>query len=62
MSGIPIGRLDSGAEHESEIPLCFVGCGQFRIHAEARTISATVRNATVGSATLQVAVREDNSR
>ncbi|KAH9996824.1 transport protein Trs120 or TRAPPC9 TRAPP II complex subunit-domain-containing protein [Russula vinacea] len=31
-SGMPIGRLESGAERELETPLCFVACGRFRVH------------------------------
>ena len=61
-SGIPIGRLESGAERELETPLCFVACGRFRVHVEARSISATTREARVGSATLKATVREDNPR
>lgn len=61
-SGMPIGRLEPGAERELETPLCFVACGRFRVHVEARAISATARDAKVGSATLKAAVREDNPR
>ena len=59
-SGIPIGRLESGAERELETPLCFVSCGRFRVHVEVRAISATARKVRVGSATLKAAVREDD--
>jgi hypothetical protein len=61
-SGLPIGRLESGAERELETPLCFVACGRFRVHVEARAISATARDAKVGVATLKATVREDNPR
>ena len=59
-SGTPVGRLESGAERELETPLCFVACGQFHVHVAARAISAAVREAMVGSATLKAVVREDN--
>jgi hypothetical protein len=61
-SGIPIGRIDSGAERELEMPLCFVACGRFRVHVEVRAISAAARDAKVGSAVLKASVREDNPR
>jgi hypothetical protein len=59
-SGIPVGRLEPGAERELETTLCFVACGRFHIHVAARAISTSAREATVGSATLKIAVREDN--
>jgi len=59
-SGIPVGRLEPSAERELETPLCFVACGQFRVHVEVRAIGATARDVMVGSATLKAAVREDN--
>lgn len=59
-SGTPVGRLESGAMRELETPLCFVACGQFHVDVAARAISAPVREAMVGSATLKVAVREDS--
>jgi hypothetical protein len=59
-SGIPVGRLEPGAERELEMTLCFVACGRFHIHVAARAISTSAREVTVGSATLKIAVREDN--
>ena len=61
-SGIPIGRLEPGAERELETPLCFVACGRFCVHVEAGAISAAARVAKVGFATLKAAVGEDNPR
>ncbi|KAI9507373.1 transport protein Trs120 or TRAPPC9 TRAPP II complex subunit-domain-containing protein [Russula earlei] len=58
--GKPVGRLESGAERELETAICFVACGQFRIHVEARASGAATRDAKAGSATLKVVVREDN--
>jgi hypothetical protein len=61
-SGIPIGRLEPGAERELETPLCFVACGRFNVHVEARAISAAAQVAKVASATLKATVGEDNPR
>ncbi|KAF8274883.1 transport protein Trs120 or TRAPPC9 TRAPP II complex subunit-domain-containing protein [Lactarius quietus] len=61
-SDVPIGRLETGEVHEFETPLCFVACGRFRVQVDARAVDCAVRDAKVGSATLQVAVSEDNPR
>lgn len=61
-SGIPIGRLESGAERVLEMPFCFVACGRFDIHVGVRAINTTAREARAGSATLKAAVREDSPR
>jgi hypothetical protein len=61
-SGIPIGRLEPGTERELEAPLCFVACGRFCVHVEARAISAAARVVKAGSATLKAVVGEDNPR
>ena len=61
-SGIPIGRLEPGAERELETPLCFVACGRFSVHVETRAISAAARVAKVVSAALKATVGEDNPR
>jgi len=61
-AGIPIGRLESGAERVLEMPFCFVACGRFHIHVGVRAINTTAREARAGSATLKAAVREDSPR
>ena len=62
LSDVPIGRVETGEVRELEVPLCFVACGRFRVQVEARAVDGAVRDAKVGSATLNAVVSEDNPR
>ncbi|KAI0306435.1 TRAPP II complex [Multifurca ochricompacta] len=62
LTDIPIGRLESGEVRELETPLCFVACGRFRVQVDTRAVNTATGDAVIGTATLKVAVREDNPR
>jgi hypothetical protein len=60
LTDIPLGRLESGACVELEVPVCFLCFGRFEIKTEVRTPGVSRSDHSAGTGGL-VAVVEDAS-
>ena len=60
LTDIPLGRLESGACAEVEVPVCFLCFGRFEVKAEVRTLGMSHSDHSAGTGRL-VAVIDDHS-
>lgn len=57
LSEVPVGRVESNASKQVEIPICFVADGQFEFVCELRILGEQIRS---GEGELKVIVQTEN--
>lgn len=56
LTDIPVGRLQTGATQEVELPMTFVSCGDFELHADVHAYNPSKDAIHVGQGCLRAFV------